>query len=109
MILFDAEGRIATWNVGAERMFGYTEQQALGKSGMLFYPDGARENQWTDELSAARHTGRATQAGLHQRRNGEKFTAVGVLSPIQNDAGAITGLVKIIRDESDDRSEHPGG
>jgi len=100
MILFDAAGRIASWNIGAERVLGHNEAQAVGQPGAILRPEETRVETWEKELATARETGHALEEGWHVRRNGQRFHGSGTLSAIYDDDGVVTGFVKVLRDES---------
>ena len=100
IITMDAEGRATSWNRGAERMFGYTETEMLGQTlERLFTPEdlaaGAREQ----EMERAREDGRAEDERWHLRKDGSRFYASGVTSPLG--ANAEYGYAKIARDETE--------
>jgi two-component system CheB/CheR fusion protein len=100
MILFNAEGRIERWNVGAERVLGFAAQEAVGKPGAIFVAGDDRNAKWDQELAVARDEGRVLDEGWHVRKNGERFWGCGVLSAVYNADGALTGYVKVLRDET---------
>jgi two-component system CheB/CheR fusion protein len=100
MLLIDLEGRIAAWNVGAERLLGYQEQEAVGQSaGIIFLPE-QREEGPEREMSEAAAKGRAINETWHVRKDGTQFWGSGILAPVRDAEGKITGFVKVLRDES---------
>jgi two-component system, chemotaxis family, CheB/CheR fusion protein len=100
MILFNTEGKIESWNVGAERVLGFSAKEAVGKSGSLFLPGPDAATKWKHELTTARESGRCIEDGWHVRKNGETFWGSGVLTAVSDPDGALTGFVKILRDET---------
>ena len=100
MILLDDRGQIAIWNVGAERLLGYTERQAVGQSGEILLPGSTRELDWAAELEAARTTGKSADDRVYVRKNGSEFWGSGVLHSLHDKDGAVTGFVKILRDDT---------
>jgi two-component system CheB/CheR fusion protein len=99
IVTLDAEGRATSWNKGAERMFGYTEAEMLGRTlERLFTPEdqlaGARE----EEMRRAREEGRSQDERWHLRKDGSRFYASGVTNPLGTDAEY--GYAKIARDET---------
>src|SRR5688572_3596332 len=92
------DGLIESWNVGAERLFGWTETEALGQHArMIFTPDDRARGAAEEEMRQAAQCGRAEDERWHLRRNGDRFYASGVLMPLRPD-GILTGYAKIARD-----------
>jgi PAS domain S-box-containing protein len=97
----DVEGRITTWSGAAERLVGYTGQEAIGKSFSMIFTAADRGQAAPDaELRTAREQGRAENERWHVRKDGQRFWALGILSPVYDDQGNLTGFVKILRDRS---------
>jgi PAS domain S-box-containing protein len=95
----DASGRIDSWNPGAARAYGYTEDQVLGSlASILYTPDDREQHIDEQELRRADQTGRALDERWHVRRDGSRFFASGVVSPLRDSNGATIGYVKIARD-----------
>ncbi|MBB3221529.1 CheR family methyltransferase [Pseudoduganella umbonata] len=99
IISTDAEGRVTGWNKGAERTFGWTEEEALGSSlDMIFTPEdlagGAPEN----ERRRATDEGRAEDERWHMRKDGTRFFCAGVTTPLHN--ARFRGFAKIARDQT---------
>jgi PAS domain S-box-containing protein len=94
----DLDGLIQSWNVGAERLFGWTETEALGQHArLIFTPDDRARGAAEAEMRQAAQCGRAEDERWHLRRNGDRFYASGVLVPLRPD-GILTGYAKIARD-----------
>jgi PAS domain S-box-containing protein len=94
----DLDGLIQSWNAGAERMFGWTETEALGQHArMIFTPDDRARGAAEEEMEQAALCGRAADERWHVKRNGDRFYASGVLVPLRPD-GILTGFAKIARD-----------
>jgi PAS domain S-box-containing protein len=94
----DVDGLIQSWNTGAERMFGWTETEALGQHArVIFTPDDRARGAAEEEMKQAAQCGRAADERWHVRRNGDRFYASGVLVPLRPD-GVLTGYAKIARD-----------
>ena len=97
----DAEGRIATWNAGAARLFGYTDTDAIGMSAAsLFTPEDREAGAPEHERSVASAEGQAADERWHLRKDGSRFFASGVLMPLSGeDSGTgAGGYVKVARD-----------
>ena len=95
----DLDGRITSWNPGAERTFGYAEAEALGQaSAMVFTPEDRAGGAPERERSTAASDGRARDERWHVRRDGGRFFASGILTPLRDGAGAVVGFTKVARD-----------
>lgn len=100
----DAQGHVITWNVGAERIKGYTEQEVLGRHFSLFYlaeecpahPDMA--------LLEATRDGHYMEEGWRCRKDGSRFWASVVITAQYDGTGALRGFSKITRDITDRRA-----
>jgi diguanylate cyclase (GGDEF)-like protein/PAS domain S-box-containing protein len=102
LLTTDSEGKVATWNKGAELIFGYTLAEIIGKSiAEIFTTEDRLNNEHQRELDTARMTGRSSDLRWHQRKDGSCFWADGVMTSIKNAEGKITGYLKILRDETD--------
>jgi PAS domain S-box-containing protein len=96
----DLQGLVTSWNKGAERVFGYSETEILGQSGMiLFTPEDRAKGAHEEELQTALTQGRAADERYHLRKGGERFFASGVLTQLRH--GNLEGFVKIARDLSE--------
>lgn len=95
----DNGGRIASWNVEAERILGYSEEEVLGKHFRLIFTAEDIENGVPeDELRQARKAGRAEDERWHKRKNGDLFWALGIVTPTHDPSGVRSGFSKILRD-----------
>jgi two-component system, cell cycle sensor histidine kinase and response regulator CckA len=98
------EGMVETWNVGARRIFGYEADEILGRHGsMLFTPEDNLQGVPEREARFAAETGRAEDSRWHLRKDGSRFWANGVMVGLHDDSGAVLGLAKIIRDDTERR------
>ena len=95
--LVDLEGRIVSWHAGAEAIHGYRTEEILGQSLSLFHPP---ESIWSvrDTLVAAVAAGRVEDEGWRVRKDGSRFWANTVLTPIRDEADRLCGFAKITRD-----------
>lgn len=99
IILVDPGGRVSSWNVGAERILGYSEAEALGQPIDVFFTPEDRERGVPDrEMARARSNGRASDDRWHIRKDGSRFWCSGVLMRVGDDPGAPDGFVKVMRD-----------
>ncbi len=98
---FDNEGRITSWNVGAQRILGYTTSEALGQSGaIIFTPEDRQQGAPGQEMGQARTEGRAEDERWHLRKDGCRFWASGILHALRDEAGTLRGYIKILRDRT---------
>jgi two-component system CheB/CheR fusion protein len=100
MLLTDARGRIVTWNVGAERLLGWTAAEAIGKSAAMIFPPETGVHQFQREMEHAAQYGRAANEGWRVRKSGSRLWGSGVLTAVRDAHGELTGFVKIMRDET---------
>jgi PAS domain S-box-containing protein len=93
----DTEGRIVSWNAGAEAIHGYREQEILGRPFSIFHSE---EADWSPEaaLQRAIAEGRFEDEGWRVRKDGSRFWANTVLTPIRDEADRRLGFAKITRD-----------
>ncbi len=104
IFMLDRDGNVATWNPGAERIKGYRAHEIIGKHLSAFYPPEARESGYPDqELKIAREQGRFEEEGWRVRKDGSRFWANVVLTPIYNKEQEHIGYVKVTRDLTERR------
>ncbi|HEX8502509.1 MAG TPA: PAS domain S-box protein, partial [Pyrinomonadaceae bacterium] len=98
----DADGHIVEWNHGAERIIGYTAEEAVGgHTSLIFTPEDRALGAPEEEMRTARAAGRALDERWHVRKDGSRFFASGVLSLLGDTPGS--GFVKIMRDLTEQR------
>jgi len=101
----DLNGCITAWNAGAERLLGHSESEVLGRSAEMIFTDEDRAaGVPAYELDTARLEGRASDDRFHQRRDGSRFWAGGVMTAMHDSGGPIVGYVKILRDQTEARN-----
>lgn len=103
IITTDLTGRITSWNVGARNMFGWDEDEALGRNiSMIFYPSERASGQPEEEMSLALGQGSAEDERWHLRKDGSRFWASGRMMPLSDENGTVlVGYLKIVRDLTD--------
>jgi PAS domain S-box-containing protein len=104
IILLDPSGHVTSWNVGAERIKGYHADEILGKSFTVFYtPEDITAGKPQDELAQALAIGRFEEEGWRVRKDGARFWANVIMTPLYTADGVLFGFVKITRDISERR------
>jgi PAS domain S-box-containing protein len=97
--LLGPTGRVLSWNRGAERMTGYSEEEVLGRDFSLFYPPAEVEAGRTQRiLELAGNHGHYEEEGWRVRKDGTRFWATVVLSAIRDEHDTLQGFSKVIRD-----------
>jgi PAS domain S-box-containing protein len=99
IFMLDADGRVASWNAGAERILGYQADEVLGEPLDRFYQaqdaDGGKPGR---ELHSAASEGRFEDEGWRVRKDGTVFRAHVVVTAVRDDDGALLGFAKVTRD-----------
>ena len=104
MILLNTEGRIESWNTGAQRILGYTEDNVLGQPiDLIFTPEDQAQGSPALELARAKAEGRAGDMREHLRSDGTRFWADGVIEALHGEDGRLRGFAKILRDATERR------
>ncbi len=100
--LLDPEGRVTSWNAGAERIEGFRQNEVQGRHISLIYPeDAVSRGSPDDELKIAAASGRFETDGWRLRKDGSTYWANVVLTPIKDGKTGVQGFVLIIRDLTD--------
>lgn len=99
IIMLDPVGNVASWNEGAQRIKGYTEQEIVGQHFSRFYtPEDVQSGKPQRALMIAEREGDYTTESWRVRQNGTKFWARVVLTALHNDTGELIGFTKVVRD-----------
>jgi len=101
--MLDPEGKVNSWNAGAERLYGYSSDEILWQPCSRFY----LENEQPDAdigLKRAMKEGRHESDGWRRRKDGSKFWASTVITPLRNSDQALRGFSVIVRDMTDRRT-----
>ena len=99
IFMLDPQGRVLTWNPGAERLKGYRAEEIIGRHFSHFYPQEAVEQAWpAHELRVAATEGRFEDEGWRVRKDGSRFWANVVITALHDEAGNLRGFSKITRD-----------
>jgi PAS domain S-box-containing protein len=103
--MLDKQGRVSSWNAGAERFKGYAASEIIGEHFSRFYSEEDREAGIPrTALYKAEHEGRFEAEGWRIRKDGSRFWASVIIDPVRNDEGELIGFAKVTRDLSDKRA-----
>src|SRR5262249_23935635 len=102
MFVLDERGRVATWEAGAEPVFGYTSDQMTDKPATPLFD--MSEAEFEALITDARRVGHADREGACCRRDGSKFVGASTIRPLQGDVGDPPGLVLVTRDVTEQRN-----
>jgi hypothetical protein len=92
-------GEIRSWNSGAFNITGYQAHEVIGRHFSVFYPADAIARGWPEhELRVAAEMGRFEDLGWRVRKDGGRYWADVVISPIRDEHGTLRGFSKVIRD-----------
>jgi diguanylate cyclase (GGDEF)-like protein/PAS domain S-box-containing protein len=99
IFMLDIDGRVASWNVGAERLKGYNEHEIIGEHFSRFYTarDVARQKP-ERELETAERVGRVADQGWRVRKDGTQFFANVVITAVYDSIGQLRGFGKVTQD-----------
>ena len=105
VVISDADGRIVTWNPAAERIFGFSEAEALGETLELITPERHRKRHW-DGYAKTMRTGETRYGtsllkvpALH--KDGRALSIAFTVALLHGAEGEVTGIAAIIRDETE--------
>ncbi|HUF65768.1 MAG TPA: PAS domain-containing protein [Gemmatimonadaceae bacterium] len=99
IFVLDPDGRVRTWNAGAQRLKGYTADEIIGQSFTCFYtPPDAAAGEPQRALATARREGRFESEGWRIRKDGRTFWALVVITALHGDDGRLVGYAKVTRD-----------
>jgi PAS domain S-box-containing protein len=99
LFLTDPERKVTTWNVGAERMTGWTEAEMIGQpADLIFTPEDRVAGAPIQETDTARRAGRAEDERWHLRKDGSRFWGSGLMTALRDERGDLQGFCKIFRD-----------
>ena len=102
--MLDPEGRVLTWNPGAQAMKGYTRDEIVGVHFSKFYLPEAVASGWPErELMLARKEGRFADEGWRVRKDGTSFWASVIITPLTSTDGNLAGFAKVTQDLTDRR------
>ena len=95
----DPEGRVLSWNPGAQRFKGYTAEEIVGRHFSVFYPpEEIAAGKPQHELEVAAKKGRFEDEGWRIRKNGSRFWANVLITPLRDSEGKLVAFAKVTRD-----------
>jgi PAS domain S-box-containing protein len=104
IFMLDSEGRVVTWNPGAQAFNGYVAGEILGQSFSVFYsPEDRARGKPEGDLQAASETGRLEDTGWRVRKDGTLFWANVIIAAIRDGSGKLVGFAKVTRDLTEQR------
>ncbi|MGH9688255.1 MAG: PAS domain S-box protein [Candidatus Acidiferrales bacterium] len=99
IFMLDANGRVTSWNNGAERIKSYRRSEILGSHFSRFYPsEDIRSGKPQKLLDLAEKMGRAEDEGWRIRKDGTRFWARVTITAIRNESGELVGFGRVTRD-----------
>jgi PAS domain S-box-containing protein len=98
IFMVDTQGRIISWNAGATRITGFEAAEIIGQHVTRFYPHEDAGTTLEKELEKARDTGTSEVEGWRVRKDGSRYLAQVLMSPIWDASGDLQGYAKVIRD-----------
>ena len=99
ILLLDPHGTIVSWNAGAERIKGYTDEEIVGQHFSRFYtPEDLSHGKPARALEIAEREGHYRDEAWRLRKDGSRFWASVVLNAVRDEQGKLSGFLKITRD-----------
>jgi PAS domain S-box-containing protein len=104
IMMLDPQGRILSWNEGAERLQGYRSEEIIGKNyAILFGPEDRKSGRPEAQLQTARERGQTEEEGLRVRKDGSRFWVNAIITALRNEHGILYGFAKVTRDITERR------
>ena len=102
LFLLDADGKIAAWYAGAERIYGYKSEEAVGQHVSLLYPaEDTLRSRLDEELKRAASEGHFANEGWRVKKDGSRFWANVISMALRDDDGDLQGFATVVRDFSE--------
>ena len=99
IFMLDPDGRVSTWNIGAQRIKGYEPSEIIGQHFSRFYPEeDIRAGKPQRKLEVATRDGRIEDEGWRLRKDGSRFWANVIITALKDEHGRLLGFSKITRD-----------
>jgi PAS domain S-box-containing protein len=104
IIAMDLDGLVTSWNEGAHRILGWTEEEMLGQPASVFFTlEDRQKGTQLAEMQNALDLGRGNDERWHQKKDGSCFWASGEMMPLKDENGTAQGFLKILRDRTEQR------
>ena len=104
IVMIDPQGYVVTWNAGAQKIKGYTANEIIGKHFSIFYTkEDVAQGKTEKELSMALKDGRYEDESWRVRKDGSRFWANVVITPLRDERGVLRGFGKLTRDLTERR------
>ena len=104
IIAMDLDGLVTSWNEGARRILGWTEEEMIGQPASVFFTlEDRQKGTPLAEMQSALDHGRGNDERWHQKKDGTCFWASGEMMPLKDENGTPQGFLKILRDRTDQR------
>jgi two-component system sensor kinase FixL len=105
----DPAGLVTIWNRGAERIFGWSEEEVVGRSSAIFFPtEEQAAGKPEDDLAQARAEGRLAAERWQVRKDGTEFLAELTVTSLRDAEGTLRGYAEVLRDITDRRASARG-
>jgi PAS domain S-box-containing protein len=105
MFVLECDNRISYWSAGAERVFGWTAAEALGRAGdFIFTEEDRTQGVVAKELALARRRGSARDRREHLRKDGSRIWVNGAIHRLNDEKGNLRGYARIARDATEERN-----
>ncbi len=102
IFMLNPDGRVMTWNAGAERLKGFAAQEIIGQHVSRFYPpEDVAAGKPQRELNIAAEQGQYVEEGWRMRKDGSRFWASVTIDALRGEAGELRGFAKLTRDETE--------
>jgi rsbT co-antagonist protein RsbR len=99
IVIIDPQGYVVSWNAGAQKIKGYLADEIIGKHFSIFYTkEDIAQGKTEKELSIALKDGRYEDESWRVRKDGSRFWANVVITPLRDDLGVLRGFGKLTRD-----------
>ena len=99
IVLLDADGTILSWNIGAEKIKGYKEDEILGQNFRIFYMPSDRQAGLPEQLiELAKTEGRARHIGRRVKKDGTIFWGSILITALHDDDGSVIGFTKLTKE-----------
>jgi formate hydrogenlyase transcriptional activator len=101
LFLLDVDGRVVAWYGGAERIYGYKSDEAIGQHISFFYPGEDVAQALQEELKRAAGDGHVVTEQWKAKKDGSRFWANAITMALKDQNGNLQGFARVVRDFSD--------